>query len=80
MKENGAWRFENNQFGENGLTIASTPTVYCRATLPPVNPRRVMRTFAGREEDQGGIIQCASFRIMPVDYDAFVTLLFSELR
>jgi hypothetical protein len=25
MKENGAWLFENNHFGENGLTMAVLP-------------------------------------------------------
>jgi hypothetical protein len=28
MKENGAWLFENNHFGGNGLTMALTPTGY----------------------------------------------------
>jgi len=30
--------FENNRFEENNLTMASTPTGYCRAALPHVNP------------------------------------------
>jgi len=30
--------FENNRFEENSLTMASTPTGYCRAALPHVNP------------------------------------------
>jgi hypothetical protein len=30
--------FENNRFEENSLTVASTPTGYCRAALPHVNP------------------------------------------
>jgi len=49
MKENGAWLFENNHFGENGLTMALTPTGYCRAALPPVNPRRVMPSLCSEK-------------------------------
>jgi hypothetical protein len=30
--------FENNRFEENSLTMASTPTGYCCAALPHVNP------------------------------------------
>ena len=39
--------FENNRFEENSLTMASTPTAYCRVASPPVNPRRVMPPLGG---------------------------------